>query len=221
MCFQGVPGQGLSESVRKYRQSVFKLNYKIKKHKSGGVTPATVARDTAPPAASSALPVIPATAAAKVANPDGTPSGSSPAEPAASCEATTAASLLAQATSLNADSIARDFSQQPMGLSDSLAAALGMSMHAHLQPPLQGFAHSLAAAAAAGMSCAASGAQLPLEMQLAVAAATASASAAGALPASVAALPSTSAGAAAVMPAAALQDLSMASLLRDSTDLPG
>ena len=28
---QGVPGQGLSESVRKYRQSVFKLNYKIKK----------------------------------------------------------------------------------------------------------------------------------------------------------------------------------------------
>lgn len=218
MCFQGVPGQGLSESVRKYRQSVFKLNYKIKKHKSGGVTPATVARDTAPPAASSALPVIPATAAAKVANPDGTPSGSSPAEPAAS--------LLAQATSLNTDSIARDFSQQPLGLSDSLAAVLGMSMHAHLQPPLQGFAHSLAAAAAAGMSCAASGAQLPLEMQLAVAAATASASAAGVLPAPVAALPSTSAGAAAIVPAAAQslplgQDLSMASLLRDSTDLPG
>ncbi|KAK9802670.1 hypothetical protein WJX73_003623 [Symbiochloris irregularis] len=32
---KGVPGQGLSDSIRKYRQSVFKLNYKIKKRRGG------------------------------------------------------------------------------------------------------------------------------------------------------------------------------------------
>ena len=62
---QGVPGQGLSESVRKYRQSVFKLNYKIKKHKSGAAV-----KDLIPTATSSAMPVIPATAAARVAGPN-------------------------------------------------------------------------------------------------------------------------------------------------------
>lgn len=53
---QGEAGQGLSDSVRKYRQSVFKLNYKIKKN--SGRTPAAKAV---------AQPAIPATAAARMA----------------------------------------------------------------------------------------------------------------------------------------------------------
>ena len=52
---QGEAGQGLSDSVRKYRQSVFKLNYKIKKN--AGKSQAKVA----------AQPAIPATAAARMA----------------------------------------------------------------------------------------------------------------------------------------------------------
>ena len=53
---QGEAGSGLSETVRKYRQSVFKLNYKIKKN-------------AARPRLSRQLhlPAIPATAAAKMA----------------------------------------------------------------------------------------------------------------------------------------------------------
>ena len=51
---QGEAGQGLSESVRKYRQSVFKLNYKIK-------------RNAARPKMAGCSPAIPATAAARVA----------------------------------------------------------------------------------------------------------------------------------------------------------
>lgn len=80
MCTQGVPGQGLSDSVRKYRQSVFKLNYKIKKHKSGSSQAikdlVNSAQTTAP-----AGPTIPATAGARVTSSSGTtPCGPSPKE---------------------------------------------------------------------------------------------------------------------------------------------
>ena len=34
ICMQGVEGQGLTQSVRKYRQSVFKLNYKLKRQEA-------------------------------------------------------------------------------------------------------------------------------------------------------------------------------------------
>lgn len=50
---KGEVGQGLSDSVRKYRQSVFKLNYKIKKN-AGRSQAAN-------------RPAIPATAAARMA----------------------------------------------------------------------------------------------------------------------------------------------------------
>jgi hypothetical protein len=49
-CLQGEAGSGLSDTVRKYRQSVFKLNYKIKKN-------AGRPRLSRPPG----LPAIPAT----------------------------------------------------------------------------------------------------------------------------------------------------------------
>ena len=71
---QGEAGQGLSDSVRKYRQSVFKLNYKIKKNAQRP----RVARPASPP-------TIPATAAAKMAAsalggvPQSTVRGASPA----------------------------------------------------------------------------------------------------------------------------------------------
>jgi len=51
---QGEAGSGLSDTVRKYRQSVFKLNYKIKKN-------AGRPRLSRPPG----LPAIPATGAAR------------------------------------------------------------------------------------------------------------------------------------------------------------
>ena len=47
---QGVEGQGLTHSVRKYRQSVFKLNYKLKRqdaHKGGCKISATAAAKVA------------------------------------------------------------------------------------------------------------------------------------------------------------------------------
>lgn len=53
---QGEAGSGLSETVRKYRQSVFKLNYKIKKNASRP----RISRHLH-------LPAIPATAAARMA----------------------------------------------------------------------------------------------------------------------------------------------------------
>ena len=58
-----MPGQGLSESVRKYRQSVFKLNYKIKKRRGepGEGDPAAEAARQLP------MPIIPNTAAARIA----------------------------------------------------------------------------------------------------------------------------------------------------------
>lgn len=56
MSTTGEAGQGLSESVRKYRQSVFKLNYKIKKNAGRPKMPKP-----------NGQPAIPATAAAKMA----------------------------------------------------------------------------------------------------------------------------------------------------------
>lgn len=61
---QGVPGQGLSDSVRKYRQSVFKLNYKIKKRKAAP-EPEQDPLDTP-----EVMPLIPSTAAARMAAPE-------------------------------------------------------------------------------------------------------------------------------------------------------
>ena len=62
---QGVPGQGLSDSVRRYRQTVFKLNYKIKKRRGDAAAEAGEACLEADPVCK--LPIIPSTAAAKVA----------------------------------------------------------------------------------------------------------------------------------------------------------
>ena len=60
---QGVPGQGLSENMRKYRQSVFKLNYKIKKRRSGPEQPQSIAQPCP-----KTQPAIPNTAAARIAS---------------------------------------------------------------------------------------------------------------------------------------------------------
>ena len=60
---QGVRGQGLPDSIRKYRQSVFKLNYKIKKHKS---VPAAI-QDLVSASPTSAHPAISDCAAGQIA----------------------------------------------------------------------------------------------------------------------------------------------------------
>lgn len=93
-----MPGQGLPDSVRKYRQSVFKLNYKLKKNKR---VPAAL-RELVPMASNNAAaqPAISLTAAKNVAQSNAaTPAGATPAGSGGSRGSAAAAEQMIEETS--------------------------------------------------------------------------------------------------------------------------